>query len=191
MKRAELLYAADRNQWQEWLQKNHNTKKEVWLVFYKKHTGKPTIHYDDAVEEALCFGWVDSIIKRLDDDRCARKFTPRKSKSKWSETNRKRAERMIKERKMTEAGLRAIAWAKNSGEWQKRTSPRKEFVIPKYIMEALEANKKALDNFNKLANTYRRHFAGWITSAKREKTRQKRLVEAIGLLEQNKKLGMK
>jgi uncharacterized protein YdeI (YjbR/CyaY-like superfamily) len=160
MKRAELLYAADRNQWQEWLQKNHNTKKEVWLVFYKKHTGKPTIHYDDAVEKALCFGWVDSIIKRLDDDRCARKFTPRKSKSKWSETNRKRAEHMIKEGKMTKTGFRAIAEASNSGEWQKSTLPRKEFAIPQYIMEALEANKKALDNFNKLANTYRRHSWG-------------------------------
>ena len=161
------------------------------MIYYKKHTGKPRIPYDDAVEEALCFGWIDSIVKKIDDKNFAQKFTPRKGKSNWSEANKKRVRKMIKEGKMTEAGLAKIREAKNSGEWFKTVPARKELVIPPYIEKALATNKKALDNFNNLADTYKRHFVGWITSAKREETRERRLMQAIRLLEQNKKLGMK
>jgi len=185
------LYVADRGDWREWLRKNHATKKEIWLIYYKKHTGKPSILYDDSVEEALCFGWVDSIIKRIDDQTFARKFTPRKAKSRWSEANKKRARKMIKEGKMTEAGITRIREAKESREWFKTTPVRKEVVIPLYLKAALTKNKKALENFNNLTKSYKRQYVGWITSAKREETRKRRLGEAIRVLEKGEKLGMK
>ena len=185
------LHVADRDDWRDWLRKNHATKKEIWLIYYKKHTGKPSILYDDSVEEALCFGWVDSIIKRIDDEKFARKFTPRKAKSRWSEENKKRARKMIKEGKMTEAGLARIGEAKESGEWFKITPARKELVIPPYLKAALAKNKKALENFSNLTESYKRQYVGWITSAKREETRKRRLAEAIRLLEKSEKLGMK
>ena len=169
MKINEKLYVANRDDWRMWLEKNLDTKKRVWLIFYKKHADRPSIPYDDAVEEALCFGWIDSIIKRIDNETFARKFTPRKDKSKWSELNKKRVRKMIKEGKMTEAGLTKIREAKKSGEWFKTASPKSELVIPQYIKKALIKNQKALANFNKLANSYRKQYIGWITSAKRTK----------------------
>lgn len=191
MKISEKLHVTKRDEWRAWLRENHGTKKGVWLLHYKKHTSKPSIPYDDAIEEALCFGWIDSIIKKIDDEKFARKFTPRKGKSRWSELNKKRARRMMKAGKMTEAGIAKIREAKKSGEWFKTAPARKEIVIPSYIKEALAANKKALDFFNSLASSYKRKLVGWITSAKREETRKRRLAGAIRLLEQNRKLGMK
>ena len=191
MKIADELYVTNRHDWREWLRKNYETEKEIWLIYYKKHTGKPSVPYNDSVEEALCFGWVDSIIKKIDDEKFARKFTPRKSKSKWSQANKKRAGKMIKEGKMTAAGLTKIMEAKKSGEWFKTTPARKELVIPPYVKEALAKNKNALDNFNNLAKSYKRQYVGWISSAKRKETRKRRLIEAISLLERNEKLGMK
>lgn len=185
------LYVTSRDDWRAWLRRNHDTKKEVWLIYHKKQTGKPSIPYDDSVEEALCFGWIDSIIKKIDDEKFARKFTPRKAKSKWSEANKKRAKRMMKEGKMEEAGFAKIMEAKKGGEWFKTAPVRKELVIPLYVKEALAKNKKALDNFNNLAKSYKRQYIGWIASAKREETRRRRLAEAIRLLEKNEKLGMK
>ncbi|MGD0977924.1 MAG: YdeI/OmpD-associated family protein [Candidatus Bathyarchaeia archaeon] len=190
----EELYVPNRDDWRAWLKENHDVKKEVWLVYYKKHTGKPSISYDDSVEEALCFGWVDSIVRRLDDEKFARKFTPRSGKSRWSEANRKRVEKMIKEGRMTETGLIRIKEARASGEWLKSNADaryRNGLVIPSYLQDALATNKRALDNFNNLADSYRRNFVLWIDSAKMEKTRKKRVAEAMKLLEQNQKSGMK
>jgi len=191
MKVTKELYVTNRDDWREWLRRNHDIEKEVWLIIYKKHTGKRSVPYDDSVEEALCFGWIDSIIKRIDDEKFIRKFTPRKPKSKWSEANKSRATRMITEGKMTEAGLAKIREAKKSGEWFKTPPVRKELVIPPYMRVALAKNKIALENFNNLAKSYKRQYIGWITSAKREETRKRRLAEAIRLLEKNEKLGMK
>jgi uncharacterized protein YdeI (YjbR/CyaY-like superfamily) len=191
VKITDKLYVTSRDEWRRWLEENHDKKKKVWLIYYKKRTSKPRIPYDDAVEEALCFGWIDSIVQRIDDEKFAQKFTPRKAKSRWSEANKRRVRRMIKEGKMTEAGLATIREAKNSGEWFKTAPARKKLVIPIYIKEALATNKKAQRNFNNLANSYKRNFVGWVSSAKREETRKRRLAEAIELLEQNKKLGMK
>ncbi len=191
MKITGKLHVTNRDDWRAWLRKNYDTKKEVWLIYYKRHTGKPRIPYDDAVEEALCFGWIDSLVKKIDDEKFVQKFTPRKGKSKWSEANKKRARKMIKEGKMTKAGLAKIREAKSNGEWFKTAPVKKELVIPAYIKKPFAANEKALDNFNNLANGYKRQLVGWITSAKREETRKRRLTAAIRLLEQNKKLGMK
>ena len=191
---AEELHVSDRGAWRAWLTKNHGAKKEVWLIYYKKHTARPSISYDDSVEEALCFGWVDSIIRKIDDERFARRFTPRTGKSAWSEVNRKRAEKMIREGKMTEAGLARISEAKDGGKWFKTPVSaryKQNLVIPSYLKDALAANKKALESFNKLAESYKRNYVGWIDSAKKEETRKRRLAEALSLLERNQKLGMK
>jgi len=187
----EKLYVPDRDDWRAWLRENFAAKSEVWLIYYKKHTGKPSIPYDDSVEEALCFGWIDGVIRRIDDEKCARKFTPRKDRSRWSESNKNRAEKLINEGKMTAAGLAKIEEAKKNGEWFKPRQMRRELVIPTFIEEALAKNRKAQVNFNKLANSYKRMYVGWISSAKKEETRIRRLVEAVSLLEQNKKLGLK
>lgn len=187
----EELYVTNRYDWRLWLEQNHDRKRMVWLIYYKEHTGKPSIPYEDSVEEALCFGWVDSIIKKLDDEKFVRKFVPRKTGSKWSESNKKRAEKMMKEGKMVEAGMARIKEARESGEWFEVRVRRKELVIPTYVEDALAANRKALENFNKLGNSYKRNYVGWIDSAKREETRMKRLAETVRLLEQNKKLGLK
>ncbi len=93
MKPSEQLYIRNRQEWREWLEKNHSITKKVWLVYYKTHTGKPSIPYDDSVEEAICFGWIDGIIKKLDDEKFARKFMPRRKNSHWSESNKKRAKK--------------------------------------------------------------------------------------------------
>jgi len=185
------LYVSNRNDWRAWLRGNHCTKKEVWLIYYKKHIGRPSILYEDSVEEALCFGWVDSIIKRIDEERCARKFTPRTSRSMWSETNKRRAEKMIREGRMVEAGLARVTEAKDNGQWFRTPALRKELVVPSYLKEALTKNSKASDNFSKLSNGYKRQFVDWIDSAKKEETRRKRVEEAVKRLEQNQKLGMK
>ena len=116
------LHVTDREEWRTWLEKNHDVEQEIWLIYYKKHTGKPRIPYDDAVEEAICYGWIDSTVKRLDDEKYMQKYTPRKAKSIWSELNKTRAGKMIKAGRMTETGLERIREAKRSGEWKKARS---------------------------------------------------------------------
>jgi uncharacterized protein YdeI (YjbR/CyaY-like superfamily) len=187
----EQLYVTDRDQWRKWLSENHATESDIWLVFYKKKTSKPTITYEAAVEEAICFGWIDSIIKKIDADRYARKFTPRSGKSKWSPLNKKRANKMIREGRMTEAGLAKIKSAKKTGLWDKDPRPRISLDIPPEFARALARNKKAKDSFDKLAPSYRKHYIGWIAVAKRQETKKRRIEESIALLEQGKKLGLK
>lgn len=188
---AEQLFVSDRDEWREWLKENHESKKEVWLVYYKKRTGKASVPYDDSVEEALCFGWVDSIVKKLDKQTFARKFTPRKGESRWSEANKKRVLEMIEEGKMAEAGLKRIKEAKDSGEWSKVREAPKGLVIPPCLKEALARDEKASHYFDKLAYSYKRQTVAWIASAKKEETRERRVAEVIRLFEQNRKLGLK
>ena len=185
------LYVTNREQWRKWLSEHYEVEAGVWLIFYKKHTKKPTIVYEDAVEEALCFGWIDSIIKKIDEARYVRKFTPRKDTSMWSALNRKRANKMIKEGRMTEAGLAKIKTARKTGLWEKDSRPRISFDVPPELAKALAKNKKAKENFDKLALSYRRQYIGWIVVAKRAETKKRRIEESIALLEKGRKLGMK
>jgi uncharacterized protein YdeI (YjbR/CyaY-like superfamily) len=177
----------DRDSWRAWLEGNFESCSELWLVFFKKHTGKQSISYDAAVEEALCFGWIDSLIKRLDEDRFARKFTPRTDATKWSASNLKRVEKLKAEGRMTEAGL-----AKLDPSVKPIIPPSKTPVeVPSYFRDALAENDEAGSFFEQLAPSYRRHFVLWVDSAKREETRNRRLTEAITLLSKKQKLGMK
>jgi uncharacterized protein YdeI (YjbR/CyaY-like superfamily) len=154
-------------------------------VFYKDHTGVKAISYEDSVREALCFGWIDSLIKRLDDDRYLRKFTPRQPTSKWSDSNRKRWMELKAAGLLTGAGL-AAAPTDNT-----YAPPQAIPEVPAHIAKAFKANPRAWNFFKELPPTYRRHFVVWIHTAKRPETREKRIRESIALLSAGKKLGLK
>jgi uncharacterized protein YdeI (YjbR/CyaY-like superfamily) len=172
--------------WRSWLARNHKSESEVWLVFYKRHTGQPSIEYDDAVCEALCFGWIDSLIRRLDDDRYARKFTPRKPGSRWSTANRERYARLQASGRLKPAGLK-LAPTDRSGDAPQPSGA----AVPRYIEQALKRHGTAWKFFQSLAPSYRRLYIAWIDSAKREETKARRLEEAIKKLAAGEKLGLK
>jgi uncharacterized protein YdeI (YjbR/CyaY-like superfamily) len=152
---------------------------------YKKHTGQPRISYDHAVEEALCFGWIDSIGKRIDDDKFTQKFTPRRDWTKWSALNKRRLRKLIREGRMTEAGLAKIDLAMLGEEPQAKQS-KGALDIPRFVKQALMADGKAWENFRNLAPSHRRAYIQWIMEAKKEETRKRRLQEAVSRLEQRK-----
>ena len=188
----QTLYVTDREEWRAWLQANYAQVSEIWLIYYKKHTGQPSIPYDIAVEEALCFGWIDSTVKRIDDATYKQRFTPRKDTSNWSDPNKERVRRLIAERRMTDAGLSKIS-DEVLAECARPQAPRakKSVVVPGYFKKALATDKRAWENFNKLAQSSRRKYVEWVASAKREETRMKRLQELKELLSKNEKRGMK
>jgi len=172
-------FARDRREWRAWLAKNYATRKEVWLVLLKRHVEKPCVPYDEAVEEAICFGWIDGLLKRIDEEKHAVRFTPRKRDSVWSEENKKRARRMIRAGKMTEAGLRMVEEAKESGEWQKATIRERGEIAPYDLARALAENQAAQENFKNFAPSYQRMYIGWVLDAKREGTRRIRISEVV------------
>jgi uncharacterized protein YdeI (YjbR/CyaY-like superfamily) len=174
-----------REQWRKWLAKHHASSAGVWLVRHKQHTGIASMPYEDVVCEALCFGWVDSLIKRLDDDRFAIKVTPRKPTSKWSSPNRKRWKELERAGRLAPAGLAAAPTANRYAA--RPTVPE----LPAYVAKALRTNAKAWQFFRELAPTYRRDFVVWIHLAKRPETREKRIRESIALLAAGRKLGLK
>ncbi len=190
MEKGNTLSVADRNAWRGWLQKHHETESEVWLIFFKKHTSNRGITYIEALEEALCFGWIDSIVRRVDDEKYAQKFTPRRDKSKWSELNKQRVRKLAKEGKMTPAGLARISFSLTNLEGSS-TQVKEEVILSENLSKILKEHPAAWQNFNMLPPSHRRNYIGWIMSAKREETRQKRLMEAIELLAQGKRLGLK
>ncbi|MBZ5588854.1 MAG: YdeI/OmpD-associated family protein [Acidobacteriia bacterium] len=189
---ANALHVTNRAAWRAWLERHHQSETEVWLVFFKAHTGRPRVAYEDAVEEALCFGWVDSLVKRLDDDRYVQKFTPRKPGSTWSESNRKRIAKLIREGRMTPAGVAKVTFPLPEGiEQQSPERPRHEPELPPDLLRVLKDNEPAWKTFRGLAPSYRRNYLGWIMDAKKDETRRRRLAEALSLLAEGKKLGLK
>jgi uncharacterized protein YdeI (YjbR/CyaY-like superfamily) len=187
MESEEMVYCATREEWHDWLGANHDKCKSIWLIYYKKGSGKPRVPYEDAVEEALCFGWIDSTVKRMDEERYRQLFTPRNPKSGWSESNVARMEKLIKEGCMTEAGL-----AQYSNPAAHRSTTRDlDNVTPPGFMEAVEKDEKARAYFNKLPPSQTKQYFRWINDAKREETKQKRISESVELLAQGKKLGDK
>ncbi|MCX6815024.1 MAG: YdeI/OmpD-associated family protein [Candidatus Aenigmarchaeota archaeon] len=175
------LYLKDRHEWRAWLEKNHSTAKEAWVVFYKKHTGKKGAPYLDVLEEALCFGWIDGPLKRIDDEKHAIKFTPRRKHSVWAESNIERAKRMIRLGKMTPAGLE-----KFKGH-ESRKVP-KVIPMPEDLENALKKNRKAWENFQKFAPSHRKHYFWWIISSKKPETRERRIKEVVNRAAINRKL---
>ena len=185
MKIPETLYVTNRTDWQAWLEKNYDKKKEIWLIYYKKHTKKPCIPYDDAVEEALCFGWIDSTVKRIDDEKHVQRYTPRNLRSVWSPHNIKRVKKMIEQGKMTEAGLKKYEYGMKHNLQAPETD--KNISVPEDLQKALETEKKALENFTNLAPSYRIMYIYWIISEKKEETTKRRINKAVKLLKESKK----
>jgi uncharacterized protein YdeI (YjbR/CyaY-like superfamily) len=173
-------------EWRMWLADHHQSESEVWLVFHKRHTGQASIGYEDAVDEALCFGWIDSLVRRLDDSRYARKFTPRKADSRWSSANRHRYEELKSSGRLTTAGANRPPTDRNGD--QPRPSLAK---IPAYILEGLGNHPAALTFFESLTPSYRRLYIAWIDAARQQETKLRRLQEAIRLLSRGEKLGLK
>ncbi|HEX7434235.1 MAG TPA: YdeI/OmpD-associated family protein [Anaerolineaceae bacterium] len=190
MKLSNTLYAKDLPEWHAWLELNYASVKEVWLVYYKVHTGQPCIDYEDSVEEALCFGWIDSLVQRIDEASYARKFTPRTNTAKWSESNKCRVAKLIREGRMTQAGLAKLGDLPADGIEPPTPEPR-PFRLPPEVETLIRANPVAWGNFNKLPPSQRRLYIGWATSAKKAETVTRRMKEVIEDLEQNKPLGMK
>ena len=179
----------NRDEWRAWLEKNHDRESEIWLVFYKVKVNKESIKYQEAVEEALCFGWIDSKVNRIDDERHMQKYTPRKVNSIWSPTNKKRVAKLKKAGLMTEFGLRAVDIAKKNGSWNKLDSVNIRLEIPRALKEALEKNQRAKKNYENLPPSRKKQFLWWIKSAKRDETIKKRIRETIKLLVENKRPG--
>jgi uncharacterized protein YdeI (YjbR/CyaY-like superfamily) len=183
MKVSAALYVTNRKQWRKWLKRHYTTKTEIWLIFHKKHTKKPVISYSDAVEEALCFGWIDSTIKTIDDEKYVRRFTPRSSQSRWSRSNILRAQKMIDEKKMTKTGLALFQEVR-----RKKIRPRKALVkseIPLDLEYALRKNRIAWKNFNKFAAGYQKTYIRWILDAKKLETRARRIKRVVRFAAQN------
>jgi uncharacterized protein YdeI (YjbR/CyaY-like superfamily) len=186
------LYVTNRKEWRSWLKKNHNKGKLIWLVYYKKHTGRPRIPYDDAVEEALCYGWIDSTVKRIDDEIFIQKFTPRKKRSVWSDLNKQRVKKLIKLGKMAKPGMEKVIAAKENGDWDKVPKAQTfEYDMPAELETLLSSNKKAASNFSKLSPSNQKRYIAWIASAKKIETRERRAAEAFELIKSNQELGMK
>jgi uncharacterized protein YdeI (YjbR/CyaY-like superfamily) len=187
--------AKDRDAWRAWLAKNHSTEKEVWVIFPKAHTGKRCMSYEDSVEEGLCYGWIDSLIKRIDDDSYARKFTPRTNHENWSDSNKRRIAKLLREGRMTAIGLAKVRYA--NPEQEPTPSKPKAKLIPKtqtlplFVERALKSNPKAWENFSQMAPSHRHQYILWIKMAKREETRDKRLKEAIQMIVKKQPLGLK
>ncbi|MFC2028676.1 YdeI family protein [Chloroflexota bacterium] len=181
-----------RTQWREWLAENHQQEEEVWLVYFKKGTGIPSIAYKDSLDEALCYGWVDSLIKKIDEEKYARKFTPRKDKSKWSLVNKKRVEQLMRDGLMTDHGLRKVEAAKKSGSWDAPVQkPKLDLTMPEVFASALADNPMAQKAYSNLAPSHQKEYLAWIITAKRQATKEKRIAESIHLLSEGKKLGLR
>ena len=187
MQLTQTFHASDRSTWRAWLEENHASAREVWLIYDKSRTGQPCISYEESVEEALCFGWIDSLIHSIDNDRYARKFTPRRTGSPWSETNKRRVSKIIAERRMTPAGLAKIDYPLDEPPPAKVKS---ELVIPEWISLGLKPSAAAWENFCNLPPSHKKRYLAWLTSAKKEETRLRNLEKAIRMLEQNMRLEM-
>jgi uncharacterized protein YdeI (YjbR/CyaY-like superfamily) len=178
----------NRDEWRKWLENNYRTEKEVWLFHYKKHVGKIGIKLEEAVEEALCFGWIDGKLRKVDDERFMLRYSPRKADSVWSKLNRERVEKLVAAGKMTASGLSIIEEAKKRGSWDQAYTNLKQDRIPADLRKALAQDKTALDNFQRFANSYRNMYIQWVKSAKTGKTRSERIEKVVKQATENKKL---
>jgi len=161
--------------WRNWLQQNHGREQEVWLVYLKAGGGKTDIDYESSVEEALCFGWIDSIIQKIDEGKYARKFNPRRMDSKWSETNKRRVLKVIREGRMTEAGLAKVTFDVNEVDVSKRKPQRPAVQMPENMESALKSRPGLWEAFQKISPSYRRNYILWLSDAKKPETFERRL----------------
>ncbi len=180
----ERVQPKTRAEWRRWLAKHHDSAPGVWFVAWKKASGNASPSYDEQVEEALCFGWIDSRPQRIDDERAALLFTPRKPKSVWAATNKARVERLIAQGRMQPAGLAAIEVAKQNGSWHALTDVD-AMIEPDDLVAALAREPAARGHWDAFPPGERKRLLYWITSAKRPETRAKRVEETVTQAAQN------
>ena len=169
----------DRDEWRSWLQENHAAHKEAWLVILKNQTQRPGVYYEEAVEEAVCFGWIDGFMKGSAGDFYYLRFTPRKPGSVWSVSNQRRVERLTAQGKMTEAGLAKVRQAKENGEWEAAIRREDTSSLPEDLRQALEAHPEALAGFDQLPASQKKQTLYWLASAKTEATRLRRIQHIV------------
>ncbi|MDZ7879471.1 MAG: YdeI/OmpD-associated family protein [Saprospiraceae bacterium] len=172
------FYPETKQQWRTWLAENHVEKDFVWLIYYRQKVGKPTITWSEAVDEALCFGWIDSTQKRLDEERSIQFFTKRKPKSTWSKINKDKVVKLIETEQMTQAGLNCIEIAKKNGSWEILDSVE-SLIIPEDLEKELNAKENAMDFFQSLSKSAKKMMLYWLVSAKRPETSEKRISEIV------------
>jgi len=179
MHNIKTLYVTDRKEWREWLQKNNDKQKEIWLLYPKKPSGRPRIQYNDAVEEALCFGWIDSTVKTIDEENTAQRFSPRNPKSGYSQANKERLGWLAKENRLLPSVQKAV-----------KDILKEKFVFPADILNAIRKNKNAWENYHKFTDSYKRIRIAYIDSArKRPDEFKKRLENFIKKTQENKQIG--
>jgi uncharacterized protein YdeI (YjbR/CyaY-like superfamily) len=179
------VYAHDRKEWRRWLEANHDTSSGVWLVCFKKNSSKPGVLYDQAVEEALCFGWIDSKANALDDDSYIQLFSPRRPKSPWSKLNKLRVNKLVEQCLITQEGIDVIEASKKDGSWY-AYDMIEELRIPSDLEKVLSANQVADTHFKSLSKSSKKQILWWIHSAKRKETRQKRIDQVVELVKERK-----
>ncbi len=178
------FHARTRKEWRKWLEKNSQTEKSLWLIIYHKGCDTKSVYYEEAVEEAICFGWIDSIAHKRDEESKYQFFAQRKPKSNWSKANRERAEKMLAQGQMTASGQKLIDLAKKTGTWEALVDVQNS-VIPGDLQKLLHKNKTALKNFLAFPPSSKRIILEWISNAKKAETRQKRIEETVRLAAEN------
>ncbi|WP_191965912.1 MULTISPECIES: YdeI family protein [Haloferax] len=179
------IFFESRNEFRTWLEEHHDTAEELWVGYYKVDAERSGIGYGESVEEALCFGWVDGLIKGIDDETYTRRFTPRRPDSKWSKANKERVEAMVEVGEMTRAGMELVEAAKESGEWADAYRLADDHEIPAELEAALRENETAWENFQNFSNTDQHAFITAVEEAKTDETKQKRIERTVGLAEQD------
>jgi uncharacterized protein YdeI (YjbR/CyaY-like superfamily) len=183
--RYDRFHATSRQEWRNWLEANHAASPGVWFVYYKQSSGKQRVSYQDAVEEALCYGWIDSLTRKFDDERYLQLFTPRKAKSVWSKPNKERVTRLIQAGLMAAPGLAKIEAARQDGSWN-ALDDIDTLTIPDDLRDALAANPTAGRHFQAFSNSAKKGILWHIASAKRPETRSKRIEQIVRAAEHNR-----
>jgi uncharacterized protein YdeI (YjbR/CyaY-like superfamily) len=184
MKKREEIYFKDKSEWRDWLLENHKSSEGVYLFFYKVSSSKESMRWEEAVKVALCFGWIDSVVKKIDDEKRKQLFTPRKLKSGWSKLNKEHIEKLIVNNLMHESGLEKIQIAKNNGSWT-ISDDAENLIIRHDLKRKFDNNKIAFENFQAFSNSCKKAYLHWLYSAKRDETKKKRMIEVISLCEKN------
>lgn len=186
MKDKEHLYFKNAEEWRDWLHQNHHSSKGVYLIFYKVSSEFESMRWEEAVQVAICFGWIDSTVRKMDEDRRKQVFSPRKDKSVWSKLNKTYIEKLLKENLMHESGLAKIETAKKNGSWTSLDAVE-DLIMPTDLEIAFDQNSIAFENYKNFSPSYRKSYLYWLNQAKREETRNNRITEIINLCSQNKK----
>ena len=178
------FYAKSQEEWRKWLEDNNQIEKSVWLIIYKKESGKPSVYYSEAVDQAICFGWIDSKPNKRDETSYYQFFAKRNPKSNWSKVNKAKVEKLVEKGMMSKSGIEAIEIAKQNGTWN-ALDEVEEMTIPEDLKRAFDTNSTAFAYFDKFPRSSKRNILEWILNAKRPETRQKRINETVELAEKN------